>query len=263
MTQDFVNNFQPAPPQPALTAAELYGPKPYDINFAYPLHEETLQTPRLKLVPFVPAIHAETYWTNIKDRPELLRFYPVLWHTLSDFLSWLELAQRCNPYQTLFAIIDRTRPDPAHSTWGGSLAGAVAFCSTVPANLVTELGYIVVFPEFHHTHVAKEMVALLLRYCLQMPGDSPPGLGFRRVEWRAHPGNAPSVGLAERMGFRREGTLMWPWVLPEELTHMGDKGREGDPANGGSGRHTAVLAVCWDDWEGKVREIAEAVLTKQ
>ena len=56
----YVNNYtQPAgtgnPWIPRiLPDAELYGPDPYDINFAFPLHAETLQSDRLKLVPFVP-----------------------------------------------------------------------------------------------------------------------------------------------------------------------------------------------------------------
>ena len=263
MSRDFVNDYTPTVAQePTLPESEFYGPTPYDINFAYPLYEETLQTPRLKIVPFIPSIHAETYWAHVGNRPELFRFYPFLPGTLPEFLTWLELNQRRNPHQTFFALIDLTRPDPAHPTWGGSLAGAVALCNAAPANLGTEIGYVVVFPEFHHTHVAKEMVGLLLRYLLQLPRASPPGLGLRRVEWRAHPGNAPSIGLAERMGFKRDGLLRWLWVLPDVLTHMGDKGRVEDPADGRSGRHTVVLSVCWDDWEGGVKDKVEALLSK-
>ena len=255
----FINNYTPTPAR-ELSEAQCYGPTPYDINFAYPLHEETLQTPRLRLVPFVPAVHADTFWEHVKDHLELYRYYPYLPRTLNDVLAWNERAIRPNPAHLLFAIIDRTRADAAHPAWGGTLAGIVALCNAAPAQLTTEIGFIMVFPECHHTHVAKEMVGLLLRYALQLPGASPPGIGLRRVQWCAHPGNAPSVGLAERMGFRREGTLRWMWVLPDGLSHMGDPGREGDPADGKSGRHSAVLSVCWDDWEGGVREKIEALL---
>ena len=261
MSEDYVNNYTPTP-TPTLSESELYGPTPYDINFGYPLHEESLQTPRLKIVPFVPSIHAETYWAHVGHRPELFKFYPFLSRTLPEFLTWLELNQRRNPHQIFFALIDLTRPDPAHPTWGGSLAGATGLCRASPAHLVTEIGYVIVFPEFHHTHVSKEMVALLLRYLLQLPNASPPGLGLRRVEWRAHPGNGPSVGLAERMWFKRDGLLRWLWVLPDVLRDMGDKGREGDPADGKSGRHTRALSVCWDDWEGGVRDKVEEFLSK-
>ena len=261
-TMSFVNNFTPPPPEPVLAESELYGPTPYDINFAYPLYEETLRTDRLKLVPFIPSIHAETYWKHVKDRPELFQYYPVLYSTLRDFLTWYELTVRRNPYNLGLTMIDVTRPDPEHPEWGGSLAGIVNICSTVPQNLTTEIGYIVVFPEFQHTHIAKEMVALSQRYILQLPTQSPPGIGFRRLQWCAHPGNAPSVGLAKRMWFKPEGAMRYMWVLPKELSHMGAKGREGDQFSGQGARHTAVLSVCWDDWEEEVRAKNEVFLNK-
>ena len=109
--------------------------------------------------------------------------------------------------------------------------------------------FVVVFPAFQKTHVAKEMVALALRYLLALPTASPPGLGLRRVAWSAHPGNAPSVGLAQRMGFRHEGTHRWVWVLPEELASAGEECTRKDQYEGRRGRHAAMLSVCWDDWE--------------
>ncbi|TBU45160.1 acyl-CoA N-acyltransferase [Dichomitus squalens] len=258
----YVNNYTPQP-EPTVPDSELYGPDPYDINFAWPLHPQSLQTPRLKLVPFVPREHAATYWASVKDHlPTLFRYFPFRPHTLPEFLAWLELACRRNPFQTFLAVLDTTRPDPAHPAWGGCLAGALALCNTAPGNLSTEPGYLVVFPEFQHTHVAKEMVALVLRYLLALPGASPPGLGFRRVQWCAHPGNAPSIGLAERMGFRREGTLRWLWVLPEHLAEAGEECTREDAFAGRPGRHTAVLSVCWDDWEGGVNEKVEAFLAQ-
>ncbi|KAI0745785.1 acyl-CoA N-acyltransferase [Earliella scabrosa] len=257
----FVNNYSPSS-ELTLPESELYGPTPYDINYAWPIHEDALKTDRLKLVPFVPSVHGETYWAHVKDRPELFRYYPRLFSTFAEFLTWVELTIRRNPHLLILAMIDTTRPDAEHPDWGGSLAGILMFCNTVAQNLTTEIGYIVVFPEFQHTHVAKEMVALCLRYLLDLPSASPPGIGFRRVQWCAHPGNAPSIGLAERMGFKREGTLRWLWVLPEVLTHMGDRGREGDAYPGRGGRHTAVLSVCWDDWEGGVKDNIEAFLKR-
>ncbi|KAM5543710.1 hypothetical protein V8D89_002327 [Ganoderma adspersum] len=233
----FVNNFTPQP-APTLPEAELYGPDPYDINFAWPLHPESLQTDRLKIVPFVPRVHAATYWASIQDHlSTLFRYYAFVPHSLPEVLAWLELNE-----------------------WGGSLAGAIAFFNTAAQNLSTELGYVIVFPPFHHTHVAKEMVGVMLRYGLELPSASPPGIGFRRVEWRVHPGNKPSLGLAERMGFKRDGVVRWLWVLPDELKEMGDECTRADAFEGRTGRHTVILSVCWDDWEGGVNEKVNAVL---
>ena len=256
----FENNYTPQP-APTLPEAELYGPDPYDINFAWPLHPESLQTDRLKIVPFIPRVHAATYWASIQDHLlTLFRYYPFVPHSLPEFLGWLELNGRRNPYHLFLAVIDRMRPDPAHPEWGGSLAGAIAFFNTAAQNLSTELGYVIVFPQFHHTHVAKDMVGIMLRYVLNLPTASPPGIGFRRVEWRAHPGNKPSLGLAERMGFKRDGVVKWLWVLPDELKEVGAECTRADAFQGKTGRHTVILSVCWDDWEGGVDEKVKAVL---
>ncbi|KAI0371359.1 acyl-CoA N-acyltransferase [Pilatotrama ljubarskyi] len=256
----YVNKYTPQP-GPTVADSELYGPDPYDINFAFPLHQETLQTSRLKLVPFIPSLHAGTYWNHVKDRrDELLRYYTVYFHTPAEFLAWHELTFRRNPLWIYLAIIDKTRPDPAHPDWGGSLAGTVGLINGSAKNLQMEPGYIMVFPEFQHTHVAKEMVAICLNYILQLPSASPPGLGFRRAQWCANPQNAPSIGLAERMGFKREGTLRYTVVLPKELAQYGRQGRAGDAFEKLSSRDTAVLALCCDDWENGAREKVQAFI---
>ncbi|KAL7278291.1 hypothetical protein ACG7TL_008267 [Trametes sanguinea] len=255
----FVNDYSPTPP-PKLSESEIYGPTPYDINFAYPIHPETLANERTKLVPFVPAIHGETYWKHVGSRPDIFRYYPFFFSTLADFLAWLELRIRRDPLNMLFAAIDKTRPDAKHEDWGGSMAGVIGMFNTSAENLATEAAYVVVFPEFRGTHVAKDMVGLLARYLLQLPSASPPGIGFRRVKWSAHPRNAPSIGLAERMGFKREGTNRWLWVMPDDLAAEGTPGRVGDAFSGKTGRDSAVLALCWDDWESGGKERVDAVL---
>lgn len=50
-----------------------------------------------------------------------------------------------------------------------------------------------------------------------------------------------------RLGFTLEGVMRWQRVLPH-----GKKGLV--PSGGlevGPGRHTAMLAMCWDDWREK------------
>ncbi|CDO71172.1 hypothetical protein BN946_scf184845.g42 [Trametes cinnabarina] len=120
----YANNYIPIPDQKA-AEHELYGPKPYDINFALPLPEETLDTPSLKLVPFIPSDHAQIYWDKVKDhRSALYRYYSRYLPSLPDFLTWLLPPQ---PLPNL----------PGHHRQDVSLQ-----------NLQMEPGYILVLPEF-------------------------------------------------------------------------------------------------------------------
>lgn len=95
------------------------------------------------------------------------------------------------------------------------------------------------------------------------------GLNFRRVQWQANTLNTASIRAAERMGFVREGTLRWDRVLPPGKLGVNDPGAQAlalvsaavgngnGNGDGKPGRHTAILAVCWDEWEerrGVVRE---------
>ncbi|KAL6306561.1 acyl-CoA N-acyltransferase [Sparassis latifolia] len=248
----FVNLYKPPPPPAVLPESELYGPEPYDINFAFPLQPPTLECARVRLEPFVPAEHARAYWDALRAQGTApFRFYPFYQRTLPEFLSFLEHAFRRAPTQLMLAIIDKT-PQP-------TLAGVLALVNTHVENRTTEIGHVLVFPAFRHTHVAKTAVGLLLRYCLQRPGADPPGLGMRRVAWCAHPRNAPSIGLAERMGMQREGHLRWLWVLPEALAAEGREPAEEDPVRG-YGRDTVLLSLCWDEWEGRGRDAVEAII---
>ena len=114
----YVNNYTPPPetrdkPFPSyspLPDSELYGPTPYDINFAYPIHEDTLQSDRLKLVPFVPSVHAESYWQNVSGRAdEVYRYYPFLLSTLHIPLpSLLTVLPRLG-YQPFFILVCRRK----------------------------------------------------------------------------------------------------------------------------------------------------------
>ena len=200
----FVNSYK-APPPPVVSEDELYGPDPYDVNFTFPLPPESLQSERVRLTPFIPREYAEEHWKHVGGDPDLLRYYPASWPTLESFLYYEEAYVRRDPGNVALAIIDRTRPDPAHPERGGTYAGIVGLYYTSSANLFTEIAFLVVFPPFQRTHVARNTVGILLRFCLELPSASPPGLGLRRVQWRAHEKNAPSIALAERMGFTNEG----------------------------------------------------------
>ena len=115
------------------------------------------------------------------------------------------------------------------------------------------------FPEFRCTYITSNTIGLILNYCLKLPSAPPErrGLGFRRVQWSAHPENLPSIALAERMGFKdsEEGLLRWTWVVPPQVVEgNGIPLRDGDPKSPSPGRHSAVLSLCADDWESRGRE---------
>jgi len=96
-----------------------------------------------------------------------------------------------------------------------------------------------------------------MRFCFDLPSAG--GLGLRRLQWTANPVNKASIKVAEKMGFVYEGTMRWTLVLQEGKEGKGS--REGDPV-GGPGRDSVLLAICWDDWEGEVRERVVKLMEK-
>ena len=162
---------------------------------------------------------------------------------------------RGNPANTYFAVLDKTRDD--------ALAGVMGLFHCSATNLCAEIAWIAVLPAFQRTHVASNAVGTLLKYCLESEHASSPGLGLRRVQWVCHWRNVPSATIAERMGFKREGLLRWNIVLPEELSENGNKPGEQDKWPERYGRHTLVLSVCWDDWEGGVRELVQKNIDRE
>lgn len=78
-----------------------------------------------------------------------------------------------------------------------------------------------------------------------------------------HAQNAASKRAAERLGFKLEGLLRWDRVLlPGKVGE--------DPSNDeglarperGNGRHTYVLAICWDDWKEGTKEHVQSLLDR-
>ncbi|CAL1702905.1 unnamed protein product [Somion occarium] len=253
----FTNSYRRPVALGILAEEELLGPDPYDVNFVFPIHPESLETDRIRLIPFIPKVHVKAAWEVLSvHHNELFRFYPFVIPTQDQFLTFMERRVRRDPQNISFAIIDKTRPDNAHpELGGGSLAGLISLFDTSAEQLVTEIAFVMIFPAFQRTHVTSNAVGLLMKYCLDVPTASPPGLGLRRVQWHCHSKNIKSKQLAERVGFRDEGILRWHWVLPKELGADGHVHlRDGDPASGKPGRDTISLSVCWDDWENGGRE---------
>lgn len=165
-----------------------------------------------------------------------------------------------------FAIFDKTRGKEGGE---GELAGMLGYTNTSPENLSTEIAFVLVLPPYRHTHVTSNAVGLLMHYALDLPSplSGPGGLGLRRVVWQANAVNEASIRAAERMGFRMEGIKRWDRVFHDGLSKgkvgNGRDGRVGEGREGDLGRDTAVLAICWDDWEGGGRERVDGVMNRR
>lgn len=252
----FVNRYKRPDP---IQDHELYGPEPYDVNFVLPI-PSTISSDKVRLVPFVPRIHAALHIAGAQDHVAMYEHMPVPLERPGDFLRSIEYLRR-DKDSVLFAIIDTTRPDPDHPEWGGSIAGMIGLLCTSEDNLVTEIGPVVVLPAFRGTHVSSHAVGLLLRFTLDV---APAGLGFRKVRWATSPHNTASIKLAKRMGFKFESVYRWKYTMPavEGYPRLGKEGREGDAGSGTLGRDSNEYAICWDDWENGGRDIVEKAFAR-
>ncbi|KAJ7104161.1 hypothetical protein B0H15DRAFT_918775 [Mycena belliarum] len=202
----------------------------------HPLPKSGLESSRVRLEPFQRLVHADGF------------FFPNRRTSRTDSI---EEHFEANPTSILFAVIDKTRGQ------SGALAGVIGLIHTSSQNRWTEIACVICFPDFQRTFVNTNAVGLLLRYCLDLPKDG--GLGFRRVQWTANTANAASIRAAERMGLKLEGISRWTWVLPE-----GKEGKAAGEGRGeGVGRDTAVLGICWDDWENGGREHVERAMERK
>lgn len=224
-------------------------------NFPFAVRE--VENDRVKLVPFVSSLHADLFFQGSVNHPELFRFLPYgPYDSAAEFVEGLiEGFINSHPGAALYAIIDKTHSFPhSLSPSQADFAGVIGYLNTSTTHLKTEIGCITILPPFQRTHVTTNAVGLLMEYALNPPSFS--GLGLRRVQWQADELNFQSIQTAERMGFKREGTLRWDRVLPSDKGKPGNstQSRAGDPKSDCVGRHTAILAICWDDWENGGRE---------
>ncbi|KAF8868553.1 acyl-CoA N-acyltransferase [Infundibulicybe gibba] len=223
-----------------------------NFNFCFSI-PVTLENDRLQLVPF---------YKNTLLYPDLLQYLPCgPFESIEDLTTgFLETFNGSDPAHILFAIHDKTRPSTAYRATH-EFAGIVGMINSSAEHLQTEIGYIVILPPFHRTHVASNVVGLLLHFCLDPPTLG--GLGLRRVVWQANSLNAPSIRAAERMGFRYEGTLRWARVVPPGTGKIGISrvGRDGEER---IARHIAILGLCWEEWELEgVREIVDKIMARE
>jgi len=129
-------------------------------------------------------------------------------------------------------------------------AGVISLSKTNPVNAVTEIG-IIVFPEFQRTHVATNAIGLLLLWALDPPSAG--GLGLRRVEWQTNAGNDASRRAALRIGFEFEGIAKWQRIFPNDVLGLSVEALKKRNRTNSEvpGRHTAIFAMVWDEWDGK------------
>ena len=251
----YTNSYK-EPEKPTLSP-EYFGPDPYDINWAFPLYEEALESERVKLTPFIPSLHAREYAAQVSAKPDLHRYYPFALSSLDEILTAVELRARREPTWLLFAIIDKARD--------GAMAGVIGLLDTSAHNLSVEIGWVVVFPAFQRTYVTSNAVGILLRYSLELPSPDSGrgGLGFRRVQWTAHAKNEPSHAVARRMGMKEECVVRWALVMEEGAEGHGIALRDGDPLGTRPGRHNMVFSLCADDWENGGREHVLGVMSRK
>ena len=170
---------------------------------------------------------------------------------------------------------------------GDIILGNIAYINAFRTLSSLEVGFIIVLPPYQRTHVSSHMIGLAMQYALDSPKDG--GLGVRRVQWQAHASNAPSVRAGKRLGFRMEGvirsvcnlflvprlasSLVYPhvskltlskcrWQRPLPAGKESSEPFRADDELGLPGRHTAVLSVCWDDWEGGVKEHVRSLIER-
>lgn len=237
---------------PILPRSELYGPTPYDINFYFPYLPRSLETAQIKLVPFIPRLHAEAFFQYITSHPNdvhLMRF--MVPDSLEGFLGFYELNYRRNPANITFAALDRET---------GQIGGIISLENCDPTNRTASISFGMAFRAFRGTLAAPLTVALVLRYCLNLPTDAVPGLGLRRVTWTCHSKNVKSQMLAQALGMRLEVEQRWARVYKETKGGNGHELREGDPCCD-SGVDSLVFVVCFDDWESGTNNSVEDVLS--
>ncbi|CAE6513793.1 unnamed protein product [Rhizoctonia solani] len=292
---EVVNNYVSPPPKGPVILPDPNAP--YDLNFRFPVRE--LESDRLKLVPFVPSIHGQAFFEGLKPHPELVQYLP--WNpfnTLHEFEihfeerirsdpSWCvyaaphpELVQYLpwNPFNTLhefeihfeerirsdpswcvYAALDKSKLVPDQVETAHALAGTIGYLRASPELSSVEIGYVIVLPSYQRTFVSTHAIGLLLDYALQQPSDG--GLGLRRVQWQAHADNMASVRAAQRMGMKMEGILRWERTIPIDKDN-GIKPRDDDVLQL-KGRHSAMLAMCWDDWENQGREHVQKLMARR
>ena len=236
--------------------------------------QRRLANGRVALEPFDLALHLGQSVKRLREHPDLLAYMPF--PPLDDedaFVRDVWSYISASPADALYAVRDLSSDN--------SIAGFISLSGTNPMNASTELG-IILFPEFHHTHVSVNSVGLMLQWLMDpmepvdaavasqdnqgsqdsiqsTEGAHPTtasaarGLGLRRVEWKTHSGNVASRKLADRIGFELEGVCRWERIVQPGKPGLAADGlqrRNGSPVEL-HGQHMALYSIVWDEWDQK------------
>ncbi|EIN06820.1 acyl-CoA N-acyltransferase [Punctularia strigosozonata HHB-11173 SS5] len=234
--------------------------EPFDVNFCLPVRE--LESDKVKLTPFIPSIHSELVVNSTIDYPDVWKYLPSgPFNSVEAFTEYFMLLIARDPKWMLYAVYDKGSSSNAEGGAAETFAGTIGFLATYPDRLSTEIGLVITLPRFQRTHVTTHATGLLLQYALEL---SPQGLGLRRVQWKANANNAASIRAAQRLGFKLEGVRRWQMALAPHKKGAGNNKvlRDGDPRPGYDGRDTAMLSLCWDDWEQGGREHVQWLMSR-
>ncbi|KAI0004658.1 hypothetical protein BJV74DRAFT_762923, partial [Russula compacta] len=83
---------------------------PRDINSFLPLHETTLESDPIKLIPFIPPLHVKQYAAQATAHPELHLYFPIDLSNLDRILTTVEPLMCSFPMPILLPIIDEEPP---------------------------------------------------------------------------------------------------------------------------------------------------------
>lgn len=243
------NSYEPV--RPTVLPDELYGPTPYDFNFCFPYLPQSLETDQIKIVPFIPRLHAELLFKHAISYPEDFRYMTfVPPKTLEDLLEYFELQYRRDPSRMAFVCVDK-RTD--------AVGGMVTLVNCDAHHRTATFAMGIGFRGFRGTSGAALSAALLLRYLFNTPTDTEPGLGLRRVQWSSHADNLASQKLARGLGLRFESEQRWFRVVPHSKLGNERATRKDDPSKF-QGVDEVFYVMCFDDWESGTKQAIGSAL---
>ncbi|KAL8287385.1 hypothetical protein RQP46_003837 [Phenoliferia psychrophenolica] len=257
----FLNNYTPSDPTPEQDYHLETPVGEYDLNFCLDV-PESLSTPGgVLLVPVIPSLYASDLSARLSANPSLFHYIVIPpFTTLTSVLTFIE-SFRSDPSRLLFAIYDQSLlPFSSPPTAPHRLAGLIGVLDTSPSSRTTEIGPVIIFPEFQRTHVMTHSVALVLGWAFD-------DLKLRRVQWFTNERNEASIKAAERMGLKLEARLRWEKVLLAESLEgeeVPEWAREQEEKAGrGRGRHSALLAIGWDVWREEAKDKVAKLVARE